>query len=256
MAKKSAISGEYIITVEDSGSVRVCKIYDNVIGSLRECADTMKFEYEAGWNTQTFGKKLVDAFGDGRIASIGEYTISRSDSGHIDTYRVFANTIRVLTEIGNEIGFPKKPNWNTRHYGSKMIDFISGNYTPETAEAETEPDGLAITPEMTTFRLFDEFSKMFGGHLRIKKGVKRCDKNSRSEGIDCPLSEIGLTEGGTYSGDLTVGEFTRQLKDKGLNVVVATGDDWVSVLDDFTLDFVGQIPNNTTKEKMEDILAR
>ncbi len=27
MAKKSAISGEYIITVEDSGTVRVCKIY-------------------------------------------------------------------------------------------------------------------------------------------------------------------------------------------------------------------------------------
>ena len=40
MAKKSAISGEYIITVEDSGTVRVCKIYDNVIGSLPEKAAT------------------------------------------------------------------------------------------------------------------------------------------------------------------------------------------------------------------------
>ncbi len=58
MAKKSAISGEYIITVEDSGSVRVCKIYDNVIGSLREIAATKNFEIDPKWNTQETGREI------------------------------------------------------------------------------------------------------------------------------------------------------------------------------------------------------
>ncbi len=41
MVKKSAISGEYIITIEDSDAVRVCQIFDNVIGSLREAAKSV-----------------------------------------------------------------------------------------------------------------------------------------------------------------------------------------------------------------------
>lgn len=255
MAKKSAISGEYIITVEDTGSIRVCKIFDNVIGSLRECAEAIKFNYDAKWDTQQFGKKLVDAYGDGYMASIGEYTVTRSSNGHIDTYQVFGNTLRALREIGAGINFPIQQSWNTRQYGSKMIDFINGDYTPAGAD-ETEEEGLLITPEMTTMELFKHFSAMFGGHLRIKNGVKRCDPTTRSEGTDCTLAEIGLKKAGRYSGDLTVGDFTEKLKDNGLKVVVATNDDWVSVLDGFTLDFVGQIPNNTTKEKMQEILDR
>ena len=39
MEKKSAISGEYLIQVEDSGSVIVCRIFDNVKASLREIAE-------------------------------------------------------------------------------------------------------------------------------------------------------------------------------------------------------------------------
>lgn len=254
MAIKSAINGEYILTIEDNGSARVCKIFDNVIGSLRECAKSIKFNVDPKWNTQDLGRKLIQAFGSGTMATIGEYTIIRSDSGHIDSYRVFGNTRGVLREIAADLNFSFPIYWNTRHLGSKLIDFINGNYTPE--EVEAEPEGLKITPDMTTFQLYDAFSEMFGGHLRIKKGVTRCDKNNASAGINCPLSEIGLKEGGIYSGDLTVGEFTKQLQDKGLKIVVATNDDWVSVLDDFTLDFVGQIPNGATKASMQAILDR
>ncbi|MDE6466254.1 MAG: hypothetical protein K2L44_06070, partial [Duncaniella sp.] len=65
MAKKSAISGEYIITVEDSGTVRVCKIYDNVIGSLREIAATKNFEVNPNWKTREFGRRNGREFGGG-----------------------------------------------------------------------------------------------------------------------------------------------------------------------------------------------
>lgn len=60
MAKKSAISGEYIVTVEDSGSIVVHRVYDNTKGALREIAEKIGFEYDKEWTTRQFGSKLVD----------------------------------------------------------------------------------------------------------------------------------------------------------------------------------------------------
>lgn len=125
MAKKSAISGEYIITVEDSGTVRVCKIFDNVKGSLRECAQTVGFEYDPKWTTQQFGSKIIKEYGDGKIAEIGEYTITKRDSGSIESYRVYDNTKGALREIAESIGFVYDPTWTTRQFGSKLVDEIN-----------------------------------------------------------------------------------------------------------------------------------
>lgn len=252
MAIKSAISGEYIITVEDSGSIRVCQIYDNVIGSLRECADAVGFKYDKGWNTQDFGKKLVNEYGDGSSAEIGEYTITRSGSGHIDSYRVFGNTIAVLRKIAVQTGLNVQADWNTRTLGSKLIDFVNG---VEDA-GEVEDYGFSITPEMTTVELFNSFTKEFGGHLRIKKGVKRCDPNKGGSLPEMPLSEAGLMETVVLNGDMTVAEAEALAASKGLKLDIATNDDWVAVLDAFPLDSVKFIPNGTTKEKMQEILDR
>ena len=125
MAKKSAISGEYIITVEDSGSVKVCKIFNNVKGSLRECAETVGFDYDPNWTTQQFGSKLIKEYGDGKIAEIGEYTITKRDSGSIESYRVYDNTKGALREIAGSIGFEFDPEWTTRQFGSKLVDEIN-----------------------------------------------------------------------------------------------------------------------------------
>lgn len=127
MAKKSAISGEYIITVEDSGTVRVCKIYDNVIGSLREIAATKNFEIDPKWNTQETGRRIVKEFGDGTTAEIGEYVVTRRENGKIETYRTYANTLGALREIAVEVGFEINEKSNTRNNGSKLVDFINAN---------------------------------------------------------------------------------------------------------------------------------
>ncbi len=127
MAKKSAISGEYIITVEDSGTVRVCKIYDNVIGSLREIAAANNFEIDPKWNTQETGRRIVKEFGDGKMAEIGEYVVTRRESGKIETYRTYANTLGALREIAAEVGFTINEKSNTRQNGSKLVDFINEN---------------------------------------------------------------------------------------------------------------------------------
>ena len=60
MAKKSAIAGEYILSVLDSGSIEVYRVYDNVIGALREIAVKEGFKYDPNWNTRQFGSKLID----------------------------------------------------------------------------------------------------------------------------------------------------------------------------------------------------
>lgn len=149
MAQKSAISGEYIITIEDSGTARVCQIFDNVIGSLREAASSVKFAFDPKWNTQQFGQKLVKEFGDGTTANVGEYTIVRRSTGAIESYRVHSNTIAVLRKIASEVGLAPKPNWNTRTLGSNLIDFIEGNYNPSDEDVIIE-DSIVARPSMTT----------------------------------------------------------------------------------------------------------
>ncbi len=127
MAKKSAISGEYIITVEDSGTVRVCKIYDNVIGSLREIAEAQNFTIDPKWNTQETGRRICKEFGAGNMAEIGEYVVTRRASGKIETYRTYANTLGALREIAANVGFEINEKSNTRQNGSKLVDFINDN---------------------------------------------------------------------------------------------------------------------------------
>lgn len=125
MAKKSAISGEYIITIEDSGTVRVLKIHDNVKGALRECAEAKGFAYDPDWTTRQFGSKLIKEFGDGNMAEIGEYTVTKRESGTIETYRTYANTLGALREIAANVGFEINEKSNTRNNGSKLVDFIN-----------------------------------------------------------------------------------------------------------------------------------
>lgn len=125
MAKKSAISGEYVISVEDSGSIVVYRIFDNVKASLREAAELKGFEYDSNWNTRQFGSKLCKEFGDGKSAEIGNYFITVKADGGIETYRTYDNTKEALRTIAENIGFIEDPNWNTRQFGSKLIDEIN-----------------------------------------------------------------------------------------------------------------------------------
>ncbi len=60
MSKKTATSGEYIISVKDDGGIEVYRQYDNVKGALREVSEKVGFEYDPEWNTRHFGSKLID----------------------------------------------------------------------------------------------------------------------------------------------------------------------------------------------------
>ncbi len=127
MAKKSAISGEYIITVEDSNAGRVCKIAENVKGAMRECAEKNGMEYDPNWTTRQFGAKLIKQFGEGNLAEVGEFTITKRESGSFEIYQVFENTKAALREISEKIGFEYDPKWNTQNFASKLVDFINSH---------------------------------------------------------------------------------------------------------------------------------
>lgn len=127
MAAKSAISGEYIIQKEESGSIVVYRIFDNVKGSLREISELKGFEYDPKWNVRQFGRKLCNEYGDGKLAFVGDYVIRVLESGSIETYRTYDVTTQALREIADKIGFEYDKDWTVRQFGSKLIDFVNDN---------------------------------------------------------------------------------------------------------------------------------
>lgn len=82
-AKKSAIAGEYILSVLNNGSIEVYRIYDNVKGALREIAEREGFEYDPNWNTRQFGSKLID-FLNGNVSSKTKSTATENNEADDD----------------------------------------------------------------------------------------------------------------------------------------------------------------------------
>ncbi|MBD5185377.1 MAG: hypothetical protein HDS92_02085 [Bacteroidales bacterium] len=64
-------------------------------------------------HTQQFGAKLIKEYGEGSLAEIGEYTISRDGLGHIDSYQVFGNTPHALRKIAGEVQVCTVDDWTT-----------------------------------------------------------------------------------------------------------------------------------------------
>ena len=125
MNKKFAISGEYLIQVEDTGSISVYRFYDNVKGSLREIAESKDFKYDPNWTTRQFGNKICKEYGNGEFAKIGNYVVVVMEDGSIKTYRTYDNTKGALREIAEKIGFSYDAGWTTRQFGNKLIDAIN-----------------------------------------------------------------------------------------------------------------------------------
>ena len=62
MAKKSVSWKDYLIDIDEKGSVKVSKngaLCDNAKATLREIAEAAGFEIDDKWNTQQFGAKLA-----------------------------------------------------------------------------------------------------------------------------------------------------------------------------------------------------
>lgn len=133
MAKiKNARTGEYMISCNAEGAIKVAKDYNNDKGGLREIAEKIGFAYDPAWNTQQFGKKLIEEITGEHVktnedasAESGEYVIFKEASGSIQVFKDYDNVKGALREIAAQIGFEYDSAWTTRQFGSKLIDHIN-----------------------------------------------------------------------------------------------------------------------------------
>ena len=133
MAKiKNARSGEYMISQNAEGAIKVAKDYENDKAALREVSEKLGFEVAPSWATRQLGRKLIEAInGDAAktqeyaYAESGEYVIFQTEEGSIQVYRDHDNVKGALREISEKIGFEYDPAWTTRQLGSKLIDELN-----------------------------------------------------------------------------------------------------------------------------------
>ena len=133
MAKiKNARSGEYMISQNAEGAIKVAKDYENDKAALREVSEKLGFEVAPSWATRQLGRKLIEAInGDATktqeyaYAESGEYVIFQTEEGSIQVYRDYDNVKGALREISEKIGFEYDPAWTTRQLGSKLIDELN-----------------------------------------------------------------------------------------------------------------------------------
>lgn len=111
-----------------------------------------------------------------------------------------------------------------------------------------------IDGRMKVKTLKENFNKEFGGILHVKHGNKLADDDATLAAIRSNDEAKGGTL--TCRASRTVGKFEKELWDVfGIKVNVFTGDDWVAVLDGITLNKIKDIPNQATKDKMEEFVA-
>ena len=133
MAKiKNARSGEYMISQNAEGAIKVAKDYENDKAALREVSEKLGFEVTPSWTTRQLGRKLIEAInGDAAktqeyaYAESGEYVIFQTEESSIQVYRDYDNVKGALREISEKIGFEYDPAWTTRQLGSKLIDELN-----------------------------------------------------------------------------------------------------------------------------------
>lgn len=126
MASKSAVYKDYLIVQEDSGSIKLLRVYDNVKDSLRQIAKVVGFYYDDSWTTRQFGSKLVKEYGSDGVAQFGEYGVRILSTGSIESFKLYDNTKEGLREIASAAKFKYEDSWTTRQFGSKLIDFLNG----------------------------------------------------------------------------------------------------------------------------------
>lgn len=135
MAKiKNARFGEYMISCSAEGVIKVAKDFNNDKAALREIAEQIGFDFDTNWNTQQFGKKLIEhiigehvSTNDEASAECGEYVIFKAATGSIQVFKDYDNVKGALREIAEQMGFEYDTAWTTRQFGNKLIKHLNEN---------------------------------------------------------------------------------------------------------------------------------
>lgn len=114
---------ENVVVIYDDNSVGVFEIFGKgrTKGGLRELSDEHGFDYEDSWNTQTFGKYVIEHFGGKDKIVIGDYFVLRQENGSIVCAKHFEKTIKDgLRLVAKKIGYKYDETWTTQQLGNHL----------------------------------------------------------------------------------------------------------------------------------------
>ena len=148
-----------------------------------------------------------------------------------------------LRAIAQDLKFDFDPDWITQQLGRNLINVIQMKNSRI----------LKIDGRLKVNLLKKNFKCIFGATLRVKVGNRIADENAR-------LSDIrkdGAQSVGDFAfpANMTVGTFQESMSNiYGLQVIVATCDNWVASLEGLTLEEIGQVKKQAVKADMQAIL--
>lgn len=126
--KKQVSFKEYTISIADSGSVEVFKLFKNALNGLHEICAEHNLNCPKGYGAGMLGKRILKELNDNDAnatsAVIGNYFISLEPNDSIKVSKIFKNTSSALREISELVGFEYDAKWGPRTLGSKLADFL------------------------------------------------------------------------------------------------------------------------------------
>ena len=123
--KQVATTEDYIVARYEDDSIGVYNRYGNTKGALREIAEAQGFEYDPTWTTRQFGKKLIDALGNGAAIADNDYIVYIDANNIIVCGEKFeGDTKEGVRTIAKKYNIPYEKGWNTHQLGRKIIEHL------------------------------------------------------------------------------------------------------------------------------------
>lgn len=124
--KSYKIFTNHIIIINDNDSVTVYKKMSNAKEGFRKLCDAQSLVYDNAWTTRQFGAKVSAAIEeqktDNYYLEVVGYCFGVDEKGSYSIFESTPSAKSALREIADEIGFEYEEGWNTRSFGSKIVN--------------------------------------------------------------------------------------------------------------------------------------
>ncbi len=146
--KRQASFKEYTVTIADSGSAEVYKLFMNAYKGLQELCAANNLDCPKGYAAGTLGNRILKELngGDANATSAvaGHYIISREPNDSIKVSKIYKNTSGALRELSELVGFDYDAKWGPRTFGNKVIDAIESGEFKKLAKLKKVEDTVEI----------------------------------------------------------------------------------------------------------------